>query len=368
MQYKSNTQQLVTVKIFRSTIKHLSLSRRLLPNFRTMSIPAKQTAVLIDGVSEGYDVIKHHQIDTPKIESPKDIIVKNQYAGVNFIEAYFRKGYYPVPFPYTLGREASGVVAEVGSEVTDFKVGDKVCYVSGGAFSEYVKVPETNFNIKKLPSDISEDDFKVAGSMLIQCATAYTFTEEPYQPKKGEYALVWAAAGGVGQIMTQLLSQRGVNVIGLASSKDKLDLVKSLGAAHTINYKTEDVVAKVKEITNGKGAKISYDSVGQATWEISLGSLGVGGILLSYGNSSGKVPPVSIYSLTPKNNMILRPNCYTYIQDRATFEYYFERFFGDYKSGKVKHTVPKEYPLSEYVDVAKTLESGTTTGKFVLKI
>lgn len=332
------------------------------------SLPPTQNVVLIDGISDGYDVIKYTQIETPTIQTPTDIIIKNSYAGVNFIESYFRKGLYPAKLPLVLGREASGVIVAIGSEVKDYKIGDKVAYVSPNTFAEYCKIPATHHLISKLPSDISEEQFKLMGSTLVQCLTAYTLAEEPYIPKPNEYVLVWAAAGGVGTILTQLLSSRGVNVIGLASTDEKLQFVKQLGAKHTINYKTENVVDQVKAFTNGKGVKVSYDSIGKATWDTSLECLGVGGVLVSYGNSSGKVDPINFFTLPPKNLMFLRPTFGIYMTDKQTWDYYFNKYLKDLENGVVKNPCPRQYPLKDYVEVTKMLESGKTTGKFLLEI
>lgn len=337
-------------------------------NKMSTQLPETQKVVLIEGVSEDYDVIKYTDFATPKIEGPNEIIVKNFYAGVNFIEAYFRKGYYPITFPAVLGREACGEVVAVGSGISKFKVGDKVVYTSGKTFAQYTKINDSHLTVSKIADETTDDELKLYGSFLIQTLTAYTFTEEPYAPKPEDYVLVWAAAGGVGSIMTQILNNRGVKVIALASTDDKLALAKEQGAAYTINYKTENVVERVKVITNGKGVKVSYDSVGKATWQTSIDSLQVGGILVSYGNSSGKVPPISIYSLTPKNLVILRPNCGNYITSNEKWEYYFGKIIGDYKLGSVKYSPPAVHELKEYAEVAKVLESGATTGKSVLKI
>lgn len=333
-----------------------------------MSLPPKSKAVLIDGISDTYEVIKYQDIDTPTIEGPHDIIVNNKFSGVNFIETYFRKGYYKSQPPLILGREASGIIVAVGEEVKNFKVGDKVVYNSPNTFAEYTKITDSHVTLFKLPDDISEQDFKLFGSFTVQSLTAYAFVVEPYKPKEGEFVLVWAAAGGVGQILVQILSQRGVNVIALASNQDKLELVKSLGAQYAINYKTEDVVSRVQEITNGKGVKVSYDSVGKGSFQTSIDSLSVGGILISYGNSSGKVEPVDFYSLPPKNIAVLRPMVFVYTNTNEIYSDYLNQVIDDYRSGKVKYFPPEQYDLKDYAEVAKKLESGSTTGKFVLKI
>ncbi|EGV62532.1 NADPH:quinone reductase [Yamadazyma tenuis] len=334
------------------------------------ALPETQKVVLINEHSENYDVLKYQDFPTPKIESSKDVIIKNHYAGVNFIEGYFRKGVYPVPgFPYVLGREASGEVVAVGSAVKDYKVGDKVVYLQSATFAEYTKIPEDHPQIAKIPADTSAKDFELYGSFSVQALTAYSFIEKgPYRPQKGDYVLVWAAAGGVGQIFTQILSKIGVNVIALASTDDKLKFTKTLGAKYTINYKTEDVINKVLEFTDGKGAQAAYDGIGKATWNTSLGSLGVGGVLVSYGNASGLVPPIDLGTLSAKNHVVARPVVFGYLQDKKTFNYFFDKVVSDHKSGKVTYKQPVVHDLKDYPKVAKELESGTTSWKFVLKI
>ncbi|CAH6718926.1 probable quinone oxidoreductase [[Candida] jaroonii] len=330
-----------------------------------MSIPQTQKVVLIDGNSDTFEVVKYADSPVPKISS-SDILVKNLYAGVNFIEAYFRKGYYPAQFPYTLGREASAEVVQVGDEVTNYKVGDKVIYTQAGSFAQYSKIDSKSPLMSKLPDNVTNEQLKLYGSMLIQTTTAYTFAEETYNVQPNDYCLVWAAAGGVGQVLVQILHARGAKVIALASSDDKLQLSKELGADYVINYKTEDVVAKVKEFTNGEGVRVSFDSVGAATWQTSIDSLAVGGHFISYGNSSGKVDPISIYSLTPKCLTLSRPTRDPYMRLPGKYDYYFGKILGDLDTGVLKLPQPQEYKLGDYVEVAKLLESGKTTGKFVL--
>lgn len=333
-----------------------------------MSLPKTQKVVLIDGVSDDYDVIKYQDFPTPQIESPSDIIIKNKYAGVNFIEGYFRKGYYKTELPYILGREAVGEVVSTGSDVTRFQVGDTVVYQTPSTFAQYSKVPDSLKLISKIPSDTSDEDLQIYGSFTVQSGTAYAFVEDAYNVQANDFVLVWAAAGGVGQILVQVLKLRGAKIIALASTQEKLDLVKGLGAEYTINYKTEDVVKRVHEITNGEGARVSFDSVGKATFNISLNSLAVGGHLLSYGNSSGKLDPIDPYGLPPKNISIARPVVGPFVSLPGRWDYYLDKIVKDWKSGKVKYPTPQVYDLKDYAQVAKLLESGSTTGKFVLKI
>ncbi|KAK6199913.1 uncharacterized protein RJT21DRAFT_5039 [Scheffersomyces amazonensis] len=317
-----------------------------------------------------YEEIKTLEVEAPQITTGSDVIIKNKYAGLNFIDGYFRQGVYPSTVrPYIFGREASGVVAAVGKDVTKFKVGDSVAYLSGNTFAQYTKIPETYTQILNLGSgSLSEKEYETYGGIFLQGLTALTFVNDAYKVKKDDFILVWAAAGGVGTFLTQFAAQKGANVIGVASTSEKLEKVKKLGAKYVINYKTEDVVARVKEITGGKGVIATFDSVGKASFETSLEALSRKGTFVSYGNSSGVVPPLAITRLSPKNITLLRPQLFGYIVEKDEWEHYSKFLVDSVKSGKVEFEITKIYPLSEYAQAAKDLESGTTTGKLVVKI
>ncbi|KAK6460842.1 hypothetical protein DFJ63DRAFT_289131 [Scheffersomyces coipomensis] len=316
-----------------------------------------------------YDVIKTLEVETPQITSPTDIIIKNKYAGVNFIDGYFRMGVYPsANKPHIFGREGSGVVTAVGDAVTKYKVGDNVAYMSPNAFAQHVKLPEDYIQILKLKNEASESDFKIYGGALLQSLTALTFITEAHEVKKDEFILVWAAAGGVGSILVQLASQRGAKVIAIASTTDKLEKAKELGAEYVINYKTEDVVARVKDITGGKGVAASFNSVGKSSFESSFESLARKGTLVSFGNASGVVPPFAINRLSAKNITLLRPQVFGYITEESEWKHYSTILREELDSGKLKFEISKVYPLKDYSQAAKDLESGATTGKLVIEI
>ena len=331
------------------------------------SLPKKNQVILLEQTGESVDVLKFTEVDTPEITSPHDIIVKNKFAGVNFIEAYFRKGIYPVELPSVLGREASGVVAAVGTEVKNFKVGDKVAYLSGATFAQYSKINDSNHRVLKLPESLSDDSLKIYGSALVQGLTAITFISEAHNVQKGEYVLVWAAAGGVGRFLVQLIKERGAHVIAVASSAEKLQIAKDLGAEYTINYTNEDVAAKVNEITKGEGVAAVLDSVGKDTFETSLASLGRKGTFISYGNSSGTVPPLAINRLSAKNITISRPQVFGYTATPAEWEKYTRELFSKIETGALKIELHSA-PFLDYKKVATDLESRKTTGKYVLEI
>ena len=193
-----------------------------------MSILPETQKVVLHRENGDYDVIEYSDFPTPKIESSHDIIVKNSYAGVNFIEAYFRKGIYKASLPYVFGREASGEVVAVGDEVSTLKVGDKIAYLSPNTFAQYTKITDDNYKYIKLPDNASDEELKIYGSFL-QGLTALTFVNEAYKVQKDDYILVWAAAGGVGKILVQLISQLGAHVIAVASTPEKLKIAQDLG-------------------------------------------------------------------------------------------------------------------------------------------
>lgn len=295
-----------------------------------------------------------------------EILVRNKYAGINFIESYFRTGLYPSEKPYVLGREATGVVAQIGSKVTNFEVGDKVAYLSANTFAQYTKY-SANGKIFKLPLDADDETMaKFAGS-LINGLTCLTLIDESYHVKLGDYILVHAVAGGCGLWFTQLIESRGAHVIGCASTKEKLQLAKEYGAEYLINSKEQDIVEEVMKITEGKGVAAVYDGVGKATFDISIDSLARKGTFVSFGNASGALPPFLITKLTPKNLKLLRPMLFNYLASDEEWEKYSSQLRDEIANG-IKVNITKTFPLSEYKEATTLLESGTTTGKLVLSI
>ncbi|CDK24488.1 unnamed protein product [Kuraishia capsulata CBS 1993] len=336
-----------------------------------MSIPKTSAAVYFKEQSESLDVLTFDpEYATPQIQSPTEVLIKNRYAGINFIEAYFRKGIYPVTeLPYVLGREASGTVAAIGSEVKDLSVGDKVAYLSGKTFAQYTLFDTaTNHRYLKLDPATTDKELLLYGSALVQGLTALTIIEDSYPVKKGDDILVTAAAGGVGLLLDQLISGIGARVIAVASTADKLELAKKAGASVVINSETEDVVARIKEATGGKGVEASFDGVGKATFEISYESLARKGSLVSFGNASGTVPPLSINRLSPKNLKLVRPQVFGYTATKEEWLYYSSKLVGLLKSGKLKLDITEVFPLKNFKLAAEKLEGRKTTGKLALEI
>lgn len=324
--------------------------------------------VQITGNSDGYDVIEYTDVPTPKITAPTEVLVKNKYAGINFIEGYFRRGYYPVSqFPYVLGREAAGTVIAVGSEVKKYKVGDNVAYIEPLTFAQYTKFDESKVQVAKLRSNLSDDEWNHYGSVLLQGLTALSLVEELYPVQLGDHVLVWAAAGGVGQIVVQLAHLKGAKVIAIALTKEKLELAKKLGADHLV-LASDDIKAKVDEITGGQGVAASFDSVGKDSFETSLATVARKGTLVSYGNALGVVPPFSIGRLAQKNLKLLRPTLHNYIATQEEWDHYLGKLIDLIDSGKLSVAKATVYELGDYKQAVQDLEGRKTTGKLTLKI
>lgn len=331
------------------------------------SLPESQKVVLHNENGE-FDVIEYVDYPTPKIEGSHDIIIKNAYAGINFIEAYFRKGIYKAPLPYVFGREASGEVVAVGNDVKNLNVGDKIAYLSPNTFAQYTKITDDNYKYIKLPDNATDDDLKIYGSIFLQGLTALTFVNEAYKVEKGDYILVWAAAGGVGKFLVQLISQIGAHVIAVASTDEKLEIAKSLGAEYLINSSQDDIVAKVNEFTKGEGVAASFDSIGKDTFDTSLNSIKRKGSFISYGNASGPVTPFPLAILSPKNIKLARPQLNAYIGNAEEWDHYSKELLKLVEDGKLKFEIFKTYDLKDYVQAAKDLEGRKTAGKLTLKI
>ncbi len=277
---------------------------------RTMaSVPKTMKAVIIEK-NGGTDVLQY-KTDQP-VPKPKDgeILVKNDFIGINFIDTYFRSGLYPVTeWPYILGREAEGtIVSSGGGDTLGMKEGDRVVWMDVHAYAEYTAVPAKKAS--KLPEEMPP---KVAAAAYLQGLTALTLIRESHHVKKGDWVLVHAAAGGVGLWLCQLLKAVGANTIGTASTQEKVDLAKKAGATHMINYSHEDVKSKVMELTGGNGVIAVFDGVGKSTFDLSLECVARKGSMISFGNASGAPDPLTIARLSPKNVKLMRPTLFNYM-------------------------------------------------------
>ncbi|MGO4475614.1 quinone oxidoreductase [Massilia sp. 2TAF26] len=295
---------------------------------------------------------------------PGEARVRNHAIGLNFIDVYFRNGLYPAPLPGGLGQEGAGVVEAVGEGVTHVRPGDRVAYAArpNGAYSELRVMPADT--LVKLPDEI---DFETGAAMMLQGLTVQYLFRRTYPLKAGDTILFHAAAGGVGLIACQWARALGVNLIGTVGSNEKAELARQHGAAHVINYNTEDVVQRVLEITNGAKVPVVYDSVGKDTFLRSLDCLQPLGLMVSFGNSSGAVPPFALSELVSRGSLyITRPTLQTYAAKREDLEAMAADLFQMVASGKIKIEIHQRFPLADAAQAHIALESRRTTGKTIL--
>jgi NADPH2:quinone reductase len=311
----------------------------------------------------GPEVLEYVDVEVGE-PGPGEARVRNHAIGLNFIDVYFRNGLYPAPLPGGLGHEAAGVVEAVGEGVTHVKPGDRVAYAArpNGAYSELRVMPAEI--LVKLPDGI---DFETGAAMMLQGLTVQYLFRRTYPLKAGDTILFHAAAGGVGLIACQWARAMGVNLIGTVGSNEKAELARSHGAAHVINYNTEDVVQRVLEITNGAKVPVVYDSVGKDTFIRSLDCLQPLGLMVSFGNSSGPVPPFALSELVSRGSLyITRPTLQTYAASREDLEAMAADLFQMVTSGQVKIEIHQRFPLADAAQAHIALESRRTTGKTIL--
>jgi NADPH2:quinone reductase len=299
--------------------------------------------------------------------SPKtgEVLLRQEAVGLNFIDVYHRSGLYPLPsLPAIIGMEGAGVVEAVGDGVTEVAVGDRVAYAGlpPGAYAEVRNIPA--HRLVKLPDAIST---RQAAAMMLQGMTARYLLHGCYPVKAGDRILVQAAAGGVGLILCQWAKHIGAQVIGTAGSPEKAALAKRHGCDHPILYRDEDFVSRVKEITQGKGVDVVYDSVGQSTFMKSLDCLRPMGMMVSFGQSSGSVPPIDLGILGAKGSLFLtRPSLMTYTAKREDLLAHARDLFDVVEKGAVKIQIEQTYPLAEAARAHQDLEDRKTTGSTVL--
>ena len=295
---------------------------------------------------------------------PGEVRLRHIAVGLNYIDTYHRTGLYPVALPSGIGLEAAGVVEAVGEGVAGLAAGDRVAYAGGpvGAYAEARVMPTKP--LVKLPDGI--DDVQAAG-MMLQGMTVSYLIRETFRVEAGMTVLWHAAAGGVGLIACQWLNNLGATVIGTVGSAEKAALAKAHGCHHTINYSQESFVERVKEITDGKGVPVVYDGVGKDTWDGSLDCLARRGMLVSFGNASGAVPPFAPGILSAKGSLFLtRPTLMNYTATRAELEATAGDLFAVVQSSAVKIEVRQTYPLAEAATAHTDLEGRKTTGSTVL--
>lgn len=298
------------------------------------------------------------------LPGPNEVRIKHEAVGLNYIDVYFRVGMYPQPLPASLGMEGAGVVEAIGPGVTHVKVGDRVAYAGRppGAYSQVRVMPAET--LVKLPDAIS---FEQGAAMMLQGLTVQYLLNDSYQVKPGDVVLFHAAAGGVGLIACQWLKALGATVIGTVGSEEKAALAKAHGCDHTINYNKENFVERTRELTNGRGIPVVYDSIGKDTFMQSLDCLSPRGMMVTYGNASGPVPPVDVSILGGKGSLKLtRPTVMTYAHNRALLEPMAADLFDRVLKGQIKIEVNQTYQLENVAQAHRDLESRKTTGSTVL--
>jgi NADPH:quinone reductase-like Zn-dependent oxidoreductase len=295
---------------------------------------------------------------------PGEARVRHHAVGLNYIDVYFRTGVYSQPMPAGLGMEGAGVVEALGAGVTDLAVGDRVAYAGGpnGAYAEVRLMPAAK--LVKLPDAVS---FEQGAAMMLQGMTAQYLLKRTFPVKAGQTILWHAAAGGVGLIACQWAKALGATVIGTVGSDAKAELACAHGCDHVIVYSRENFVQRVKEITDGRGVPVVYDSVGKDTWPMSLDCLSPLGMMVSFGNASGAIPPVNSADLASRGSLFFtRPTLMTYTANRADLVASANDLFDAVASGKVKIEIKQRYPLAQAAQAHRDLEARKTTGSTLL--
>ncbi len=310
----------------------------------------------------GPEVLRWEEV-TVGDPGPGEVRVRNTAIGLNFIDTYQRSGLYPMPLPMTLGSEGAGVIEKIGAKVKGFKLGDRVAYAGPiGAYAEVVLRPADK--LVKIPAGVSD---QTAAAMMLKGMTAWYLVRRTYKVKKGDTILVHAAAGGVGLILCQWGKYLGATVIGTVGSEAKAAIAKKAGCKHVIVAEREIVSKRVREITKGKGVPVVYDGVGKETFMDSLDCLAPLGVMASFGNASGAVPPVNIGILAAKGSLFLtRPTLGSYTATRADLEAAARDLFAVVKKGAVKIVINQSYPLRDAAQAHRDLEGRKTTGSTVL--
>jgi NADPH:quinone reductase len=310
----------------------------------------------------GPEVLDLAELPTPQ-PKPDEALVKIAAAGVNFIDIYNRTGHYKVSLPFVPGQEGAGTVTAVGKDVRTLKVGDRVAY-SGvlGSYAEYATVPADR--LAKIPAGFSERD---AAAAMLQGMTAHYLSHDTFPLKKGQTALVHAAAGGVGLLLVQMAHNLGARVIGTVSTEDKAKLAREAGADDVILYTQTDFEAETKRLTGGKGVEVVYDSVGKTTFDKGLNLLRPRGMMVLYGGSSGPVGPFDPLVLTQKGSIFLtRPSLQHYIITTEELQSRAGAVWGMIKKDKLKLRIQHTYPLAQAEQAHRDLEGRKTTGKLLL--
>lgn len=294
---------------------------------------------------------------------PRDVLVRVEAAGVNFLDIYQRTGAYPLTLPFTVGSEGAGVVEAVGSDVSDLEGGERVAWMSHpGGYAEYATIPRDR--IVLLPDDVSTT---LGAAALLQGVTAHYLTTSVYPVAPGTTTLVHAAAGGTGRLLVQSIVARGGEVIATTSTPEKADRARSAGAAHVLSY-DDDIPAKVRELTGGRGVDVVYDGVGATTFDASLMSLRPRGVLALFGASSGQVPPFDLQRLNGLGSLVItRPTLQHFLQTPEEFGWRTGEVVAAVANGSLEVTIAREYSLHEAGRAHEDLQSRALSGKLLIR-
>lgn len=310
------------------------------------------------------DVLTVSETESPA-PAAGQLLIKTAWAGVNYLDIYHRSGIYSLNYPATLGMEGSGEVVAVGSDKSSFKIGDRVCWAwAPGSYAEHTLLNEDKAVL--VPDGISMD---VAAATMLQGLTAHYLINSVYKAQAGDFALVHAAAGGVGLLLCQMLKAKGVRVIGTVSSSEKQNLALAAGAEYTIRYDQEDFPAKVAEITASKKCQVVFDGVGSLTFEGSLLSLCTRGMLVLFGSASGEVPPFDLQRLNTLGSLVVtRPSLAHFIQTAEELNWRCKEIFEEILAGRLKIEISNRYDLANASQAHADLESRGTSGKLILRV
>ncbi|ODV97199.1 hypothetical protein PACTADRAFT_1775 [Pachysolen tannophilus NRRL Y-2460] len=333
------------------------------------TIPEFQKAVLFHEPG-GLDKLKYEEIPVPKDLADEEVLIANKYVGVNLFDSLLRSmeqlpSWYPATYPIIPGFEGSGIVVKVGKNVTKLKNGDKVVYAGSSTFTQYTKVNANS--VLKLSNDAKDEKLAKYTALVSGGLTSLCLTNEAYELKKEDYVLLYGVGGGVGLVLTQLASKKGAHVIAVASSDEKLAAAKHYGAEFLINHKKEDILKRVKEITDNKGVQVVYDSVGKEVSDISFESLAVKGTWVIFGFASGPTPPVNPLLLFQKNAKLVSCTLYNTLTSPSAWEHYYDEFSHVVEKDGLE--VPIEiFPIEEYSTAIAKLEGKKVVGKLLLEI
>ena len=311
----------------------------------------------------GAEVLEIKDISLSK-PGPEEVTIEQKAIGLNYIDTYHRSGLYPLKLPISLGLEGAGIITDIGENVKNFKVGDKISYagIPLGSYSTHRNYPTKN--LVKVPENI---DLEVAATLMTKGLTTYYLLHRTYPVKSGESILFHAAAGGVGQIFGQWAKSLGCTVIGTVGSDEKINMAKKNGYDHVINYNKEDFAKKVLEITNGKGVPVVYDGVGKDTLNGSIECLAIRGVMVSFGNASGPLSDINVPKMIqPKGLYFTRPSMQQYLSTREELDEASKIMFEKIETEKIKIEIFKKYKLSDVKQAHIDLEGRKILGPAVI--